>query len=263
MTASQAMDRLKELRALPPLPSPADTLDRGERIVFLDTVQFVRRNGFNAINDRSNGPDKKTERPELKMVELIIDWEPVLRTVNLWYDRSTAALRLNDRVARDKEIKEINEIVKELRALKESVSGREKLDKLIKEMDQLDKKVGKAVGDLFVSLMMPEFGSIQNAHDRIAQGYQNLFVAFALAAYHSDNSRYPAKLDDLAPKYLAAIPNDLFSGKALIYRPSEKGYLFYSVGVNGRDDGGRTRQDEPPGDDLSVRMPLPESRARK
>jgi hypothetical protein len=70
------------------------------------------------------------------------------------------------------------------------------------------------------------------------------------------------KLEALAPKYLAEVPGDLFSGKPLIYRPSEKGYLLYSVGVNGQDDQGRSYDDDPPGDDLVVRMPLPELRRK-
>ena len=99
---------------------------------------------------------------------------------------------------------------------------------------------------------------MQNAYDRDQQMQQNVQVAFALAAYHRDHGNYPAKLDDLAPKYLAAVPDDLFSGKALIYRPTEKSYLFYSVGVNGKDDGGRSTNDDPAGDDLPVTIPQPE-----
>ena len=81
-----------------------------------------------------------------------------------------------------------------------------------------------------------------------------------MAAYHADQGRYPAKLDDLAPNYLAAIPGDIFSGKPLIYKPTEKGYLFYSIGQNGKDDGGRWYDDDPPGDDPNVKMPLPEKK---
>jgi len=66
-----------------------------------------------------------------------------------------------------------------------------------------------------------------------------MHIALALAAHHRDRGRYPAKLNDLAPKYLPAIPDDLFSGKPLIYRLTDNGYLLYSVGVNGRDDNGR------------------------
>jgi hypothetical protein len=123
--------------------------------------------------------------------------------------------------------------------------------------------VGKLIGDVALSMMLPAAEKVQNAYDRCEQVQQNVCIAFALAAYRSDNHRYPAKLNDLAPKYLATIPVDLFSGKPLIYRPTENGYLFYSVGVNGKDDGGRFYDDDPPGDDLGVRMPLPPLNSKK
>jgi hypothetical protein len=122
--------------------------------------------------------------------------------------------------------------------------------------DTLGKMAGKDIGDVMICLWMPAARKIQDAHDRSEQVQRNLHVAFALAAHHRDHGRYPARLDELAPRYLAAVPDDLFSGKSLVYRPAEKGYLLYSVGVNGEDEGGRSRDDDPPGDDLSVRMPL-------
>ena len=67
----------------------------------------------------------------------------------------------------------------------------------------------------------------------------------------------------MAPKYLAAVPGDLFSGKALVYRPAAGGYLLYSVGVNGKDEDGHRYDDDPPGDDPRVRMPLPELKRAK
>jgi hypothetical protein len=39
---------------------------------------------------------------------------------------------------------------------------------------------------------------------------------------------------------------------------SGKAQGFYSVGPNGKDDEGRRRDDEPPGDDIGMPMPLPE-----
>jgi hypothetical protein len=52
----------------------------------------------------------------------------------------------------------------------------------------------------------------------------------------------PKSLDALAPKYLAKIPDDYFTGKPLPYRPNENGYLLYSFGMNGKDDGGQGRE---------------------
>ena len=42
-----------------------------------------------------------------------------------------------------------------------------------------------------------------------------------------------------------------------LYRLEDKGFLVYSVGPNGIDEGGRWYDDAPPGDDPRVRMPLP------
>src|SRR5262249_55126723 len=95
------------------------------------------------------------------------------------------------------------------------------------------------------------------ASERNEQVRRNLHVAFALIAFHRDQNRYPKKLNELAPKYLAQVPSDLFSGKVLLYRPADKGFLLYSVGPNGIDEDGRWHDDTPPGDDPNVRLPLP------
>ncbi len=63
-------------------------------------------------------------------------------------------------------------------------------------------------------------------------------LGFSLAAFHADNGRYPAKLNELVPKYADKIPDDYFTDKPLIYKPSGDGYLLYSVGKDGKDDGG-------------------------
>jgi hypothetical protein len=54
----------------------------------------------------------------------------------------------------------------------------------------------------------------------------------------------------------------VFSGGPLSWRPEKDGYLLYSVGPNGRDEDGRGREDDPPGDDLRVRMPVREPKAK-
>jgi hypothetical protein len=43
-----------------------------------------------------------------------------------------------------------------------------------------------------------------------------------------------------------------------VYLPGQKGYLLYSVGPNGEDEDGRGPDDTPPGDDLSLGVPLPD-----
>jgi hypothetical protein len=246
LTSEQALARLKELRALPPVASMADKIDVGERMMGLDALQLIRRGGG------LDGPNKKPTPKQQKGLEAI-DWTPAMQGMNKLYDRMAAAMRLKDRAAREKEFDKIEE---ELKATKKNRSEEDIL-KLI-ENDGPGKAIGKEIGDILSSMLAPAFRKVQQAHDRIAQTERNLYVAFALAAYRKDTGRYPAKLADLAPKYLATVPDDLFAGKPLVYKPAEKGYLFYSVGANGKDDGGRWYDDDPSGDDPRVKMPLPQ-----
>jgi hypothetical protein len=254
LTAAQLRACLKDLQALPPLPPLADKIELCERFMCLDCLQMIRRGGIGGFALFDGGPAPAKLDPAGQGAMERVDWAPAYRDANRWYDRLTAALRLQDRAEREKQLDQIDQ---DLKALKKDAGDPEKLAGLIMAGAE-PKVVGKAIGNVLITMLMPATRKVQNAGDRAQQVRRNLHVAFALAAYRLDKGRYPAKLDDLAPKYLATIPNDLFSGKALIYRPSETGYLFYSVGLNGKDEDGRYADDDPPGDDLGVRMPLPE-----
>jgi hypothetical protein len=188
-----------------------------------------------------------------------VDWDPALRIANLWYDRMAATMRGKNLVVRKKQLDELEIELKELKA--DRIADGDPI-KAALAPGKTARDRGKVAGEALVVLLVPAVRKVQSAADRAEQVQQNLSLAFALAACQRDKGTYPAKLDALAPAYLAKIPHDLFSGKAMIYRPAEKGYLLYSVGVNGVDDGGRSSDDDPPGDDLVVRMPHPALRNR-
>ena len=67
-------------------------------------------------------------------------------------------------------------------------------------------------------------------------------VRCALEAYRQREGRYPTTLEALAPDYLAEVPADPCSGKAFRYvlkrLDGTGGYVLYSVGPDGHDDGG-------------------------
>ncbi|MCE9563103.1 MAG: hypothetical protein K8U57_13755 [Planctomycetes bacterium] len=247
LTSKQALERLKDLRNLPPFASFAEKVEIMERFSGLDALQSVRRGATGDLFGRV------LTKEESKALEAI-DWAPAMQTMNGWYDRIVAAMRLKERTAREKGL---DKVEAELQALQKQVREVEDLLKLLVAKGGPDKATGKRLGDGLITLLSPSVRKVQAARDRAEQVERNLHIAFALAAYHADHGRYPETLDDLAPEYIPAIVGDLFSGKALIYKPGEKGYLFYSVGPNGKDDGGRWFDDAPPGDDPRVRMPLP------
>ncbi|MEX2174250.1 MAG: hypothetical protein WD872_07800, partial [Pirellulaceae bacterium] len=60
----------------------------------------------------------------------------------------------------------------------------------------------------------------------------------AIRLYRHDQGRPPDRLDDLAPRYLSAVPLDPFSGQPLVYRPGTYSFVLYSVGQDGVDNGG-------------------------
>jgi hypothetical protein len=251
-TANRIAKYLLDLRNLPPHPSIADKVDFGERIIFLDNVMMIGRYGMRYLDALADGPPKEPD-PVTEAGLTNIEWDLGLQSANHWYDRLAAAMREKDRPSRQKKLDQIRAELEKLREkiIQSGGIGGRKIRA---------KALGKAITDIWIGVLLPAMDRVQNAADRAQQEQDNLILAFALAWYQQDHGRYPKRLDELAPKYLAEIPRDLFSGKVLIYHPRENGYLLYSVGVNGKDEEGHGPEDKLPGDDLSVRMPVLESR---
>ena len=66
-----------------------------------------------------------------------------------------------------------------------------------------------------------------------------LITAIALKRYHVRNGKWPDSLEQLVPDFLGKTPLDFMDGKPLRYKPVPGGqYRLYSVGLNGKDDGG-------------------------
>lgn len=260
LASAELLKHLKDLQALPAMPSMADKIGECERFMYLDSVQMIRRNGPQYLAGIGIGSVPKEDEARARLILDNMDWEPGLRNANRWYDRLSDALRNKDRVEREKLI---DRFEAELKMLKTDADLEQLLPRLLQGKEPIDKALSKKISDVLIGLLLPAVHKVQSASERSEQIQRNLHLAFALAAYHRDNKRYPGKLDDLAPKYLAAIPNDIFAGKALKYRPAENAYLLYSIGANGKDEEGRWYDDDPPGDDPRVIMPLPEWKARR
>jgi len=63
-------------------------------------------------------------------------------------------------------------------------------------------------------------------------------TAMALERYGLAAGTFPETLQVLVPEYLAAVPEDPFDRQPLRYQCKGQGYLVYSIGINGVDDGG-------------------------
>jgi hypothetical protein len=275
LTSKLILDRLKELQSLPPMPPIADRIDLAERICHFQLLQSIKRDagqllislrlalgffgpltrdGDKRLDHLGDLPEKLTAE-EQNALEMM-DWRPAVKSANQWIDRIVAAMRIENRFNREKEL---DKIYSELEKTTKDSHRSATVAKLLHSKNESAGEVVVGIGNILNNFFFPAFRVPMKYQDRSLQIERNLHVAFALAAYKRDQSRYPVRLADLSPKYLATVPDDLYSGKPLIYKTTEKGYLLYSVGPNGKDDGGNGRwTDEPPGDDISVRIPLPQ-----
>jgi hypothetical protein len=68
-----------------------------------------------------------------------------------------------------------------------------------------------------------------------------LRMVLALRCYRLQNDCFPDRLETLVPEYASNMPADPYDalGRSLRYVPTSDGYLLYSVGFDGDDDGGR------------------------
>jgi hypothetical protein len=66
-----------------------------------------------------------------------------------------------------------------------------------------------------------------------------LMTDLAIQSFQREHDSNPRELGELVPRYLEAMPIDPFSGQPLVYRLTEDGFVLYSVGKDGKDDGGR------------------------
>ncbi len=245
LNTKKLKSHLQDLQKLPTFPNPSRNFGLTERFVILQFVMSVDRG--TALD---NGVGANTKSRPLRGV---VNWDAGLKKFNLWFDRHVAAVKMADHNAREKQLDLLEH---EMKARFAKTQGGLQLLRFL----QSPSERGEELVSIFTGLLMPSFRRVLEAQDRLRQRHRNLQVAFALEIYHLDKGKYPTKLDALTPNYLNKIPLDFFTGMGLIYRRTKDGYLLYSVGRNRIDDRGRTTSDEPPADDLVIRMPNTTSR---
>ncbi len=100
----------------------------------------------------------------------------------------------------------------------------------------------------FAEMVIP---NLMRCETQAARGDAFLFgarAALALERYRLANGRPPAQIAELVPVFLPSLPLDPFDGQPLRYVADDRGYTFYSVGENRKDDGGQ----DTPGKNLDV-----------
>lgn len=93
--------------------------------------------------------------------------------------------------------------------------------------------------DLVNEILVPMFSNTRFIEVKADTENALLVTTLALRAYQLDHGTYPPNLASLAPNYLPSVPSDPFALSGLLrYQQAGAKYLLYSVGPDGKDDGG-------------------------
>jgi hypothetical protein len=217
LRAEQCRAFAAELDKLPQLPSIPEKLRWFERLSLLDAIE--------------------TAEPDL------IDPNDALRIANKWFERMADAAAQPTVLKRRAGYEQFDRDRNKLRGDSPSLLARAKGE------------TRKIAGDSLVAQLLPPLADVVRNEDDDRQLLELVRIAFAIASYHAEHEGYPTRLADLAPKYIAEVPKDLYSERDLTYRSTSTGYVLYSVGPNGVDDGGHDSDSKPKGDDIVVRVP--------
>lgn len=224
LTSDQARRFMTDLDALLPLPDFSMTIDEAERFGALDCIQSLRTQPYG------------------------LACGPAMRRSNERYDRVVDAFRSGTHRQR---IERLQALEQEL-VVADSVATWELITMFI--IGSRD-SVSRRFAERFAAMYRPSFAGVGIADARAETRLRLLHIALMLAAYRADHSAYPDELNDLSPDYFTEIPLDPFLDEPFHYERTETGYRLYSVGANMTDDGGRTYDSKPRGDDILVETP--------
>ncbi len=123
------------------------------------------------------------------------------------------------------------------------------------------RRLGLGIPDEFAELpdqyeafnvVQPNVSGFLDSRDRASLFLAGARLMLALESFRAKHTEYPEKLSDLVPELLKELPGDPFSAEGFRYRridaaqdPDHRGYLLYSVGRDGEDNGGRECPDGP------------------
>ena len=249
LTRAHAARLQADIDKLSALPKVFEAMNTAERWGLLHCVSAAARGNVKPIINDVLTPTSVAETAFATFTLGRVDFDVVLRTSNSLYDRIVAALQTSN--ARER--------ISLLRCIDEEIKRANHSQMDVKSLFGLSRQ---AISKRFGTMLVAEYGAANLGAVYGAYGAETQLsfvrLAFALAGYRANHGSYPEKLADIVPKYIAAVPKDAFIDADLHYRRECDGYLLYSVGVNGKDDDGKSyddRTDDEDWDDVTIRLP--------
>jgi len=251
LTAAQARQFRRQLQELPAMPLMQDTIN-GERVFSLCSLwelatrqeQSMSLKPMSLMEDQLPAEvlqDIRNDREVMKNLVITkdLDWTEAFRLTNQLFDRSVQAVGECETSFSPEAVRRFETepgattrsapamtLAGALEAIRQ-LSPQAKAQRLIKMVH------GSAFGVHLPPCLL--FVIRTEIQQDLAQ------LAFALAGYRYDRHYYPKTLGELTPDYIDALPKDRWGIGDLKYVSDGENYLLYSVGPNGKDDGGHNR----------------------
>jgi hypothetical protein len=197
--------------------------------MLLDIMIHMQLYGMGALNELS---PKATWSSPINYFS--IDANVMLRQINDIFDQSVAAMRIQDRTKRTLAIQTIyDKLGTDSAAVRNQKGG----------VSLLFDRPGRSemIGNIMKGLLMPAIDKAIDGEDDSNTRLTLIQLAAAIAEYRATHKHFPAKLEELASTTVN-LPVDLYHANPLVYKHIDDGYLLYSTGMNGTDDGGSNEQ---------------------
>lgn len=253
---------LSDLNNLLPLSSTASKVALGAKASALDNVNRIAEGGpaqfhymvvsvaavQKAILTGETSNAERPKRPNRWSDESRDLWLQAVPLVAKYYDQWVDSLEVEDPFER-------NRNVEALLRLLEAKSTQNRMSKHLTRVTRSEKVSSEAVrifhqgilptdvssSDIVAYVNMVTFPDVRTAlrkeiSARVCAGVSP--VVLALGVYRSEQGQYPARLEELVPDLLPEPPVDVVHKSPLVYRRSDDGYVLYSLGPDGVDDGG-------------------------
>lgn len=106
------------------------------------------------------------------------------------------------------------------------------------EDQELNNAIKDAVLQFSTLCELEKYDMAKRTDDRSLAQLRLLLTEVALMCFQQRHGRLPDSLNELCPTILDSVPQDPFRASQLVYRRNDQNFTLYSVGDNGRDDGG-------------------------
>lgn len=90
----------------------------------------------------------------------------------------------------------------------------------------------------FIDLLLPAYDVLRYQLQALDGQREGVLIGLALELYHREEEKWPASLAELSPRWLPALPVDRVTGGPLHLKIVDDRPVVYSIGVDGKDDGG-------------------------